>query len=130
MAFGEAVARLRKARSWTQADLAAASNGELNIGTIGSVERGRQDNPTQKTLERFARAFSITVPELRREAGLDPTLMELRAEGVLSSWLEEWARLEHLLSSEDKAALLRQGRALVDNTPKKTARRKGTSTEA
>src|SRR4051794_40186062 len=112
MSFGEAVRRLRKARSWTLADVAQASNDELNIGVVGNVERGRHNNPTDKTLSRFARAFGISVAELRHEAGLDPTLDELRAEGHPSEFIQELQSMEPDLSPEARAALIATARQM------------------
>lgn len=120
MSFGEAARRLRKARGWTLADVAQASNGELNIGVVGNVERGRHDNPTDKTLSRFARAFGISVAELRREAGLDPTLDELRAEGHPSEFIQELQNMEPDLSPAARAALIATARQMLQ---RKVARR-------
>lgn len=68
MSFGSAVKRLRDAHGWKQQDLAARSG--IPQATLSRIERGIDNNPTQRTLEKLAGAFEITVADLLAEAGV------------------------------------------------------------
>lgn len=57
--MGYKVKEMRKARSMTQEELAAASG--VSRGTICALESGRDVRTTTKTLEKLARALSTTV---------------------------------------------------------------------
>ena len=53
---------LREARRLTQE--AAAARAGVRQGAISQVERGDVANPAMTTLEAFARAYDVTVPEI------------------------------------------------------------------
>jgi|SRR5882757_741788 len=60
-AIGKSVRRLRKARGWTQRDLAAAA--PASPATLSKIENGKAaDEPY--TLSRIARALGVTVDDL------------------------------------------------------------------
>lgn len=62
--MGQRIRRLRKAKGWSQTDLAERSG--LARATIARLElaRGRERLPSFSTLEGLARAFDITLDEL------------------------------------------------------------------
>lgn len=83
MSFGETVRRLRKERRWTQQELGAQAG--FPPGTISHIENGRNDNPTQETLDKLAAAFGVTVDDLlgRNDEAAGPLpVATLRAFGV------------------------------------------------
>ncbi len=59
--FGKRLSSLRKARSWTQADL--AQRLETSIKMIAYFER-EATNPTQKTLNKLSEVFDVSPAEL------------------------------------------------------------------
>jgi transcriptional regulator with XRE-family HTH domain len=59
--FGERLAALRKARGWTQPQL--AERLDLTVKTITYYER-LAGNPTAKTIERLAQVFGVSYAEL------------------------------------------------------------------
>jgi transcriptional regulator with XRE-family HTH domain len=69
--FGNAVRRIRKARSLSQERLAIACG--LHRTFVGAVERG-ETNVSLETLERLARGLGVSVAHLAAEAesGLAP----------------------------------------------------------
>lgn len=124
MSWATAAKTLRKAKSWTLAEAAGASNGELNIGTLGNIERGRHENPTDSLQQRLARLYGITVEQLRREAGLgespSPSLEQLRAEAesqgassALLELLQDMEREQHTLGEEGWRTMTAVFRGLV-----------------
>lgn len=108
MSLAEAVFRLRKARGWTQIEYAQAivdaTGARATQGTITNVEHGRHDNPSDRMLKLLAAGLGISVPQLRREAGLDPISDEL--EGLDSEFIQELRKLEPGLSPEARTALI------------------------
>jgi transcriptional regulator with XRE-family HTH domain len=65
-ALGARIRELRKAREWSQEDLAAAS--DLHWTYIGQVERGER-NLTLQSLKAIAKALNLKMSELL--AGVD-----------------------------------------------------------
>ena len=59
--FGKRLSALRKARGWTQADL--AQRLETTIKMVAYFER-EATNPTQKTLKKLSEVFEISPAEL------------------------------------------------------------------
>lgn len=59
--FGALICAVRKARGWTQQELADAMH--MSRGQIANVEVGRSDIPL-KTLARFAEALKCTMKDL------------------------------------------------------------------
>jgi len=60
---GKRIAKLRKERGWTQADLAKATR--ISKGYISAIEEGRREPPA-KTLIRIVFALGTTIDELER----------------------------------------------------------------
>ncbi len=60
-AFGERLAALRHARSWTQAELAERLGTTVKMVTYYEREA---ENPTQKTIERIAEVFGVAAVDL------------------------------------------------------------------
>jgi transcriptional regulator with XRE-family HTH domain len=56
---GQQVARLRKERGWTQAELAARTG--LSRGFIAMLETGQRPDPGLATMCKFARAFKVSL---------------------------------------------------------------------
>jgi transcriptional regulator with XRE-family HTH domain len=108
MSFGETVRRLRKERHWTQQELGARAS--LPSGTISHIENGRNDNPTQDTLDRLARALGVQVSDLIEGEGgiLDGPFpaSQLRAEGLGEDYLRRYERLWPNLRRDDRAWLI------------------------
>lgn len=67
MRIGEYIKALREQRKWTLRDLGAAA-GNLSIGFISDIERGRSD-PSLTTLHRIAKAFDLGAGDLLVGAG-------------------------------------------------------------
>lgn len=67
MRIGEYIKALRQQRGWTLRDLGTEA-GELSIGFISDIERGRSD-PSLTTLERIAKAFNLGAGDLLVGAG-------------------------------------------------------------
>lgn len=67
MKIGEYIKALREQRKWTLRDLGAAA-GELSIGFLSDIERGRSD-PSLTTLHRIAKAFNLGAGDLLVGAG-------------------------------------------------------------
>ena len=59
--LGRKVAKLRKARGWSQEELSFRSN--LNRNYLSDLENGRR-NPSLKVLEKIAFAFEINLETL------------------------------------------------------------------
>lgn len=53
---------LRKARNWTQQDLAQKAN--LSFNAVTKIEQGAAKHPTLKTLIKLAEVFGIGLDEL------------------------------------------------------------------
>lgn len=60
---GKRIAKLRKGKGWTQADLAKATR--LSKGYIAAIEKG--GCPGMKTVAMLAQALGVEVRELYRE---------------------------------------------------------------
>lgn len=60
-ALGTRIRELRKARKWTQEDLAAATDFEVSY--IGGLEAGLR-NPTLRNLVSVAKGLRVKLPEL------------------------------------------------------------------
>lgn len=63
------IRELRKARRWSQEELAGRTN--LSVHTIGAIERGRS-SPTVDTLFRITQALGVELSEF-----FDPTIPEI-----------------------------------------------------
>jgi transcriptional regulator with XRE-family HTH domain len=129
--LGPLVRQYRRRKGWSQGQLALYTG--LSQSYISQLEGGRYKTAEPPTLQKLADALSAPLRELLNAAGITdapdrpipPGLASAarRAAGVPSEWLEEWARLEPLLAPEDQAALLRQGRALVQATQEEALRK-------
>jgi len=64
--FGNRVRQLRKAKGWSQEQLAEESG--LHTNYIGGIERGER-NLSLINLDRLAKAFGISVSELLKGLG-------------------------------------------------------------
>jgi transcriptional regulator with XRE-family HTH domain len=116
MSFGETVRRLRKERHWTQQELGARAS--LPSGTISHIENGRNDNPTQDTLDRLARALEVQVSEL---VDAKPDILDgpfpaanLRDLGLTDAFLARYARLWVDLPRDQRAWLIGHLRIVAD----------------
>lgn len=123
MAFGEAVKRLREARDWTQREL--SDRADMPQATISRMERGVNDNPTQRTLEKLAEAFDISVSQLLVEAGivLPPDVAALQGSAVPDASLVELARIWGDLTDEDRQTALSVTRSLWERSARYRAQR-------
>jgi transcriptional regulator with XRE-family HTH domain len=65
MMIHERIREARQQRGWTQAQLAQVSG--ISLGYIKQLEGGHKPNPTQDTLNKLARAFSVPVSTLLGE---------------------------------------------------------------
>ncbi len=74
---GERIRAARKARGWTQEEL--ASQAGLHFTYIGAVERGEK-NLTIKSLERVTRALGLPMAEALKAAGPVKEPMAVAAE--------------------------------------------------
>lgn len=107
MGLAERVKELRKARQWTQADLARVSG--LNPNYIAALETNRKPNPTRGTLDKLARAFGITLGELvGSEPPLPAPVANWRALGLAEDQVQRYARLWPGLDATDRAWLTGQ----------------------
>lgn len=59
--YGEAVARLRKQKGWSQEEL--ADKAKLDPKSIVQIENAKR-NPTLKTLQKVAAALDVSVSKL------------------------------------------------------------------
>lgn len=112
--IGERIKAERKARAWTQADLAGHSG--ISAGYLALLETNRRPNPTGETLQRLATAFGITVDELLHgppEPDAEtPPLAELRAVGWPEHRLADLDQIWPELTPRERAGHLRRARAL------------------
>jgi transcriptional regulator with XRE-family HTH domain len=60
--FKQRIRELRRERGWSQYQAAEASH--IGQKMYGHYESGEKKNPGLLTLEKIARAFDVTVPEL------------------------------------------------------------------
>lgn len=84
--FGSRVRQIRKARGWTQEEL--ARRAEVGWKYLGTVERGER-NLTLKNIERIARALGVDIGQLflfpGEEGSPPPELDVNRLTGALAS---------------------------------------------
>lgn len=66
-AFGAAIRAERKARDWSQENL--AERADISLNWVGALERGEQ-SPTLDTMSQLACAFGISVRDLMDKAKL------------------------------------------------------------
>lgn len=59
--FGQRIKKLRLEKGWSQEKMAEVA--DFHRTYIGMVERGER-NPSLKSIERFAKAFDVTIKEL------------------------------------------------------------------
>jgi transcriptional regulator with XRE-family HTH domain len=107
MSFGETVRRLRKERRWTQQELGAKAG--FPPGTISHIENGRNDNPTQETLDKLARALGISVGQLLGEDDLlagPPPAPTWRAWGVPEDRIAQYSAVWGDLSRAQRVTLM------------------------
>lgn len=107
--LGRHVCRLRRARGWTQKDL--ASRAGISKTSVEALEAGRA--PALRTLRAIARALGLRVGalfELLDSPSTDPALDDL-------------VELAASCSSAQRRQLLRVGRALFDDRPASETRR-------
>jgi transcriptional regulator with XRE-family HTH domain len=104
--LGENVRTLRKARKWTQQELAQHTG--LAQNHLSMIETGQATQVAPQTLQRLARAFGITVDELLQET--PPTTISVDA---TSTFLRELKQLESLLTPKHQSMLLELARELA-----------------
>ena len=93
--LGSLVRSLRKARNWTQEELAEAAGSDQ--ATISGIETGKRARVSVDVFHRLAGALEVPVSELLRAAGIveplpdwsDDPLAEIRADTLLMSKLRE-----------------------------------------
>lgn len=100
---GDRVRKLRRAKKWSQQQLAAAMGTDKSY--IGRLEAGIIVEPGVDVQERLAEALGVDIREVA-----DPRLY--KGVGGLPSW-EAALRADPRFNEEDKAALLRAGRAMI-----------------
>ena len=64
MGIGDSIARLRRGKGWTQAELAQATG--LSSGYIAAIEEGRVQ-PSLKTVAIIAEKLGTSIEEIREE---------------------------------------------------------------
>lgn len=113
------IRELRKARGWTQEELAARAG--MTQGVITNLERGARDNPTQETLDKLAGALGVPVSELLGEGDIlsgDFPAGQLDREGITAllpeAMLLRYSRLWPDLHRADRAWLIGHLRILAD----------------
>lgn len=62
--IGLRIHELRRARGWTQTQLAERCQGELSHGTLRDIERGRHCGPRWGSLAVLAGVLGVTVEQL------------------------------------------------------------------
>lgn len=83
MSLGEYIAEKRKAKGWSQRDLAAASN--ISNAEISRLESGKRKEPSPSVLKDIAKALGVQFEELLQAAGiLDDYYIERGKEFVAS----------------------------------------------
>jgi transcriptional regulator with XRE-family HTH domain len=116
--LGDWIKQEREARGWTQAELAARAG--TSAAYIGHLEAGRRKDPRGSILEGLARAFGISIDEVRKQARGHLDIFpsdQLRAEGLPETHLRRMARL-WLKSPERRAELLDSAHSLARATAK------------
>jgi transcriptional regulator with XRE-family HTH domain len=107
--LGDWIKRARRARDWTQGELAARA------GYIQHLEANRRLSPRRDILEGLARAFGVSVDQLLKETsdieGAFPA-DRLRAEGLPEQHIAELTELWAAYPA-DRAALLESAHSLA-----------------
>src|SRR5438067_1499553 len=116
MTLGVWIRLQRESKGWSQAELAR----QMKIAQphISRLEQD-QRRPTPELITALANVFGVPVYEVVRQAWPEAvaTLEDLRADELHSEFLQEIARLQHLLSPTQQAALLATAHAMVDPAP-------------
>lgn len=86
MEFGANMKRFRKARKWTQSDL--AEEMKVAQATITRWET-RERDPSLDDLDKLAKALKVTVSDLFREGTGDPLPNERELEQMIQSAMSE-----------------------------------------
>lgn len=109
--IGEWIKAQRKARGWTQAQLAEVAGIPPNY--VSQLEINRRPRPGSTTLSRLAAAFGVSTLRLRREAGLRLPFPAEEEPGLrLEDWTKEMVALGPKLSPAARATLLLAARAM------------------
>lgn len=113
--IGDAIKAARKARGWTQKDLAEHSG--ISLGYIKQLEINSRPNPGGSLLRRLADAFDCTVDQLLTESipvpnSAPPPLDELQAAGLTLARIAEIERNWGEWSPQMRQFILRQLTAL------------------
>ena len=109
--LGDWLKAQRKARGWTQAQLAAVSG--ISLDYISHLEIKRHPRPGPVKLSQLAAAFGVSVDRLRRESGLGGLLQaEAQPALRLEDWVKEMVMLGPQLSPAARVTLLHAARAM------------------
>jgi transcriptional regulator with XRE-family HTH domain len=65
MTFGERLKSLRRAKGWTQMQVAVAAG--LSLSIVSQLEQQDYDNPTLATMRKLASALGCSLDDLGRE---------------------------------------------------------------
>jgi transcriptional regulator with XRE-family HTH domain len=107
----------RKARGWTQAQLAEYSGVKLSY--LKQLEIGER-NPGTKILAGLANAFQVPVEVVLREAGMSVPAPLAELENEIPKYLfDDLQRRWPELAEEDREAILAQYRAIIRRYPKR-----------
>jgi transcriptional regulator with XRE-family HTH domain len=104
---------LREARGWSKADLARAAN--LPSAHISQLEdAGVKRNPTQKTLEKLARAFNMPIDEFMRALGVGgDTPPDAMRDMIIDAEFRELTAIWPGLPAGDRLALIAAAQAMA-----------------
>ena len=94
--LGQQIKQARKARKWTQADLAKMAG--IDRTTMGSIERGSYRDIGIRKVARVAELVGLQLMLVEENL---PTLDDLNADSPVDTSFKPWAEDESDLASED-----------------------------
>jgi transcriptional regulator with XRE-family HTH domain len=110
--ISEVVKALREARGWSPAELSRRTG--LKSGYISQLEAGEKQNPTQKTLEKLARAFEMSLSELMRALGVGgDTPPDAMRDMIIDAEFRELSAIWPRLPAGDRLALIAAAQAMA-----------------
>src|SRR5215218_7849607 len=98
MDVGREIRRLREARGWSQAKLAAGA--DMGVSGISQIETGAR-NPSAVTLSKIAEALGVGVADLFPKAQAPLPEFEERRPSTFAAYLDEYKSLRPLISAFD-----------------------------